>query len=299
MLVNMNDRYIRHERVPASIAAAGTAIRDRYDLEAAAVGIRGNHFHSNGYHRSWNWLMHSTDPANTRRGGDYSVQGDLNQPADPDACCALDVSLSTTRMREVTARVQAAALARDPRLSSWREFAGTLDGRSVVRIRCSDGQRLTPFDASHLWHFHASAFRARALRDHAGFVAVILGAGPPPAPEPTLEDDMQWTLVQVGDDGPVFLSNLMHRRLIPNWEGPNSVAAVKFIASQLGVDLRNGGELWKTDEAGIVDFGVLDPVSPAAILTAEERAELNAAITAALPAGLTPQQVQAVIDAAS
>lgn len=175
MVINMNDARIRAEWVPASISAVGATLRQMFGTAADSVGAQGNEYHEYGFHRSENWVRNSPD--SKYRDTDYSLSGALNVSADRNAVCALDYTPgSTSRMITLTKRVYDAARARDPRLANVQEFAGTLNGTVVTRIRCSDGTILNPFDSTHLWHFHASFFRSRALNSHTGFAAVLAGS---------------------------------------------------------------------------------------------------------------------------
>jgi hypothetical protein len=207
MPINMNDPRIKAEWTPQTITAVGQALRQRYGTAADSVGTRGNNVHSSGFHRSEAWLRNSPD--SRYRDQDYSLQGTLNHSADANAVSALDFTPgSTSRMIELTNRVHRAALARDPRLRNVFEFAGTLNGTSVVTFRCSDGAARGPFDSSHLWHFHASFYRSRALDPHDGFTAVLLGEEPQPMA--TLQDDsgngqwLIWRLDAMGEMSPVY-----------------------------------------------------------------------------------------------
>jgi hypothetical protein len=176
MVINMNDPRILAEWSPGTISAVGQALRSHYGTSADSVGIKGNNVHNSGFHRSENWIRNSPDSRDHDQ--DYSLAGSLNVSADRNAVCALDFTPgNTARMIELTTRMRNAALARDPRLANVFEFAGTLDGNNVVTFRCSDGAARSPFDSSHLWHCHMSFYRARALNNHDGVRAVLLGEG--------------------------------------------------------------------------------------------------------------------------
>lgn len=180
MTISSTDRFYRAETTPASIGRLGVALRAAYARPPDAFGAKGNLAHSSGYHRSRAWILHSPD---SRRGAaDYSVQYTLDHGGSENDVSAFDFTpgvWGTTSNRqmmiELTGRVLTAARVRDPRLSSLREFAGTLDGRNVVTFNCADGSLKAPFDSSHLDHVHGSFWRGRAASDHAGILAVLLG----------------------------------------------------------------------------------------------------------------------------
>lgn len=180
MPLSPSDRYYRAEATPASISQLGAGLRTAYAQPADAFGAKGNTVHTSGYHRSRAWILHSPD---SRYGAsDYSVRQALDLGGSDDDVSAFDFTPAdwgSTRNRQLmvdlTARVHTAAKARDPRLANLREFAGTLDGRTVVTFNCADGSFKTPFDPSHLDHVHGSFWRSRAANDHAGLLAVLLG----------------------------------------------------------------------------------------------------------------------------
>ena len=80
-------------------------------------------------------------------------------------------------MIDSTNRMYAAAKKLDPRIQQCREFAGTFDGRTVVRFRCDGGAIQSPFDSSHLEHWHISFWRSRVRWNHQGLYEVITGDG--------------------------------------------------------------------------------------------------------------------------
>jgi hypothetical protein len=180
MPISANDPRYRAEYEPAQIRAMRQPLCSAYGQPNTAFGCKGNLVHYSGYHRSYNWIVNSPD--SRYRLNDYSVRNSLDTAGDRNACAAFDLTpgpwgstLNRRRMREITGRVHAAAKARDPRLRALREFAGTLDGRTVVAFNCSDGSFKSPFDSSHLDHVHGSFWRSRAGWDHTGIINIILG----------------------------------------------------------------------------------------------------------------------------
>jgi hypothetical protein len=122
---------------------------------AVLSGIVGDAAHVYGYHRA----------AAELPGSDYSRQmvGDRDGDGiDRWAADAIDISMSTTDMILVTRRLHASWRdPHDPRLDSWREVIGTLDGRTVIYMDCQTGKAGTA-DRSHLWHIHAGGLRRHA-----------------------------------------------------------------------------------------------------------------------------------------
>jgi hypothetical protein len=180
MPLNPSDPAYIAEITPASIAAMERPLCSAFGVGLYAFGAKGNTVHLSGYHRSRQWILNSSD---SRYGSsDYSVTRTLDQSGDWRWVSAFDFTPGAwgtdenrRRMRLITSRVYVAAVARDPRLSSLREFAGTLDGRTVVTFNCADGSLKSPFDSSHLDHVHGSFWRSRAATDHTGIVEVMLG----------------------------------------------------------------------------------------------------------------------------
>lgn len=181
MPLNPADPSYIAEITPASIAAMERPLCSAFDVGLFAFGAKGNTVHLSGYHRSRQWILNSPD---SRYGSsDYSVTQALDKSGDWRWVSAFDFTPGAwgtadnrAKMRQITSRVYAAAKAHDPRLSSLREFAGTLDGINVVTFNCADGSLKTPFDRSHLDHCHGSFWRSRAANDHTGIVEVMLGA---------------------------------------------------------------------------------------------------------------------------
>lgn len=202
-----NPAYIAEETPPA-IAAMESPLCSAFGVGLDAFGAKGNLVHYSGYHRSRRWIL--TSPDSRYGSSDYSVRAAADQGGDADWVAAFDLTPGAwgtaenrQRMRLITGRVYAAAKARDPRLSDLREFAGTLDGRTVVTFNCSDGSLKAPFDSSHLDHVHGSFWRSRAGNNHAGIVEVMLGTQ-------TGDDDMKALVRYSGDQaGAVFLTDFV------------------------------------------------------------------------------------------
>lgn len=181
MAISALDPYYRAETTPVSVYRIGAALCAAYNQPDNAFGAKGNLAHASGYHRSRAWVLHSVD---SRYGSDdYSVFKPLDRGGADNDVSAFDFTPGVwgtadnrRRMVEITARVYTAAKAGDPRLSNLREFAGTLDGRTVVTFNCADGSLKGPFDSSHLDHVHGSFWRSSAANDHAGIIEVMLGA---------------------------------------------------------------------------------------------------------------------------
>ncbi len=187
MPLSVNDPSYKAETVPASIAAMEQPLCSAYGVGLYAFGAKGNLVHYSGYHRSRQWILSSPDSNYGSR--DYSVTQSLDKGGDERWVCAFDFTPGSwgtaenrRRMVEITRRVYTAAKARDPRLSSLREFAGTLDGKTVVTFNCADGSLKGAFDSSHLDHVHGSFWRSRAGNNHSGILQVLLGQQEEPMP---------------------------------------------------------------------------------------------------------------------
>jgi hypothetical protein len=223
MPLDPTDPYYLTEVTPASIDVLGRALCTAYSRPSGAFGAKGNTVHLGGYHRSRRWILHSSDSA--YGSADYSVRQTLDKSGDEDWISAFDFvpgSWGTpgnrALMRELTGRVYDAAKNRDSRLSSLREFAGTLNGTSVVTFNCADGSLKSPFDSSHLDHVHGSLWRSRAANDHSGILAVMLGEDMALTPEEYAE------IVQ----GSMTDDNVMHYRLRSILDGADPALAGYF-----------------------------------------------------------------------
>lgn len=186
MPISMSDPFVRAEVVPPAISAMRAPLCTHYNVPNTNFGDRGNEYHSSGYHRSRRWVLLSPDSRYGTR--DYSVQNSLDHSGDENWISAFDFTPAvwgTARNRatmvEITNRVLDAARRNDSRLSSLREFAGTIDGRTVITFSCQGGGPRTPFDSTHLDHVHGSFWRGRADDNHQGILDVMLGT--------TSEDD--------------------------------------------------------------------------------------------------------------
>ncbi len=235
--ISTTDRFYRAEVVPSSIDRLGVQLCQAYGRPAAAFGDKGNQVHDSGYHRSRAWVLHSPDSRYGVR--DYSVLQPLDRGGDENWVAAFDFTpgdWGTARnralMAQMTGRVYAAAKAHDPRLSTLREFAGTLDGRTVVTFNCADGSLKTPFDPTHLDHGHGSAWRSRAADDHSGVLAVILGQGP-------AGEDPEMYIATDGTNHYWF--NGVESRRIP----PDQVKDAIYLARQ--IEAKGSGPEWTSD----------------------------------------------------
>lgn len=167
------------EYAPPALAMLRTGVREYFNLSAVELGIKGDEGHRRGYHRSRRWIYE-----NGLGAGDYSVKLEADKGGDQNWLAALDIGLNEDRMKKVTARLLAAAKAKDPRMQAVREFFGTLNGSTVTGWDLSS-QSSSSSDNSHLWHVHISFYRSRAGDNHLGLLDLITGQGA--APE---EDDM-------------------------------------------------------------------------------------------------------------
>lgn len=267
-LSQSNPAYIAEE-TPAAITAMEGPLCTAFGVGLDAFGAKGNLVHTSGYHRSRRWVL--TSPDSRYGSSDYSVKQDADQYGDRDWVSAFDftpgawgTAENRRRMQLITGRVYAAAKARDPRLADLREFAGTLDGRTVVTFNCSDGSVKAPFDSSHLDHVHGSFWRSRAGNNHAGIVSVMLGT-------PTGDDDMKALVRYTGDPtGAVFLTDFVTAKWVKSqdeladyvnlaaegtlplahgagagWEGPVRVLGRRELVGEIVGDVPKWWQLFK------------------------------------------------------
>lgn len=139
------------EYAPASLRWLGAQVEKKVP-SARMSGIVGDSAHTYGYHRARSKL-----PAS-----DYSVKLAADRSGDSSAASAIDISLSPSMMRIVTKRFMDVAKDKtDPRRKYFREFFGTLDGRTVTGWDTASDSA-TNSDSSHLWHVHVSVHRKYA-----------------------------------------------------------------------------------------------------------------------------------------
>lgn len=207
------DTWYRAEIVPASIAGVGQALCAAYGVPADHFGAKGNTSHTYGYHRSRAWILNSG--YSNYHGSDYSIQLAADKTGDPNWVSAFDFTPAdwgTTdnrnKMIVLTKRLLTAAQAHDPRVAPLREFAGTLDGKTVVTYDLSRNAFKSPFDSTHLDHLHGSLFRSMAASNLSGLVAVLLGQG---GREPTM------LMAQVTGNPAIFLSDGFKYRGVPDY----------------------------------------------------------------------------------
>lgn len=174
-----NPAYIA-EVTPQSITRMNVQLCAAFGVSADHAGAKGNTVHLSGFHRSPRWLRTSPDSRYGSR--DYSIQATRNRGGNENWIAAEDFTPGAwgtrdnrEKMKAITRRVLTAAQRYDPRLIDVFEFAGTLDGVSVVTFAGQGGAMKTPFDDSHLDHGHTSFWRDGAANDHSGVVQVMLG----------------------------------------------------------------------------------------------------------------------------
>jgi hypothetical protein len=114
------------------------------------------------YHRSWLDSPHDN-------GYSVSYWGDKHIPRNAQQyACAIDITLPTQDlMIEYTSRFHRWAVGhkKSPVAKTIREFAGTLDGKTVYAMDTTSRNpyRTYGWDQSHLWHIHVSINRRLIL----------------------------------------------------------------------------------------------------------------------------------------
>jgi len=200
MPLDMNDPHYLAEITPQSIVDMEDPLCDAFGVGLDHFGAKGNEYHTYGFHRSIDWILHSPD---SRYGSsDYSVQG-RNRNGDTRLIRAFDFTPgewgsrdNREKMIQITRNVYDAAMNYDTRLATLFEFAGTLDGVNVITFSGQGGVKKTPFDSSHLDHAHGSLWSDTADHNHMGIVDVMLhGAG-----ETDMSGSFGPTLMRADDD---------------------------------------------------------------------------------------------------
>lgn len=144
-------RVCMSEYAPSSLKWLGQQVV-KHVPSARMSGIVGDRAHTYGYHRARSQLASS----------DYSVRLAKDKQGDANAASAIDISLSASMMRTVTKRFMKVAKDKsDPRRAYFREFFGTLNGKTVTGWDTSSNSATTS-DSSHLWHVHVSVYRKYA-----------------------------------------------------------------------------------------------------------------------------------------
>jgi hypothetical protein len=164
------------EYAPKAILGIYTAVHDALPYVRNG-GIVGDRAHGTGYHRSRNALLRAG------RKSDYSIQAAVDKRGDGDAASALDLTPTTREQQiQISKRLMAASLAKDPRLKPLREWFGTTNGKTVTGYSPYRG-RYVSADSSHLWHIHLSIHRVYAndAAALAGIAEVIIGSNQPAA----------------------------------------------------------------------------------------------------------------------
>src|SRR5262245_25402221 len=152
MPISPTDPYYRREVVPASLHAIGAPLCAAYGVGADSFGDKGNLSHFYGYHRSRDFILHS--PSSSRGKDDYSIQLGADKGGDDYWVSAFDFTPGVwgtadnrAKMQTLTLRLLNASRVRDPRVAELREFAGTLDGKSVVTFDLTTMSFKAPFDS--------------------------------------------------------------------------------------------------------------------------------------------------------
>jgi hypothetical protein len=195
---------------PGRITPAMWRLWTRFDAAEPTVLLGGIFAVKRGYH--------NTRTANQRRWpGDYSIRLPLDRLGPADKAGAIDLTMSAAAMRRYTARLDAAAKARDPRLyrggqAVLREFIGTKDGRRVYCYDLVERRVYHNRDRTHLWHIHLSVTRKFAgdWTALAGVLSVLTdrSVNVPTRPEPAPKPKRSWQKELVSNMDVVDLSKV-------------------------------------------------------------------------------------------
>lgn len=154
------------EYAPQSLKWLGSQVVKRVK-SARMSGIVGDSAHRYGYHRARSVLP----------SGDYSTKLAADRAGDADAASAIDISLSPAMMRTVTRRfMDVATNKNDSRRKYFREFYGTLNGRTVTGWDTHAHEAVSS-DDSHLWHVHVSVHRKYATSRSAAEALLTIFTG--------------------------------------------------------------------------------------------------------------------------
>ena len=239
MALNMSNPVVTSEKTPSTLKSLGENLCVLCNVPFNNYGIKGDEFHTCGYHRSFRTL---TQVPGTCGWEDYSIQDSKdNTGIDRDDCSALDFNPGTTyMMTTLTQRLHNAALAHDSRLYAVRRVVGTLDGKKVFSFNADTGQQSGSYDDSHLWHLHIEFWRSRVRLDHTGIYEIMAGD----------ETGMKMILVAELGSSQVYLSNLMEKRLV------KSNADLEEIRRQAGAGAFWDGDIWQRGTIHSVAAGV-------------------------------------------
>jgi hypothetical protein len=164
--------------MPARITPALWRLWTQFDTLESTVLLGGIFAAKRGYHNTRAMNQHLWP-------GDYSIRLPLDKLGPADKAGAIDLTMSAAAMRRYTARLDAAAKARDPRLYPGgqpvlREFIGTKDGRRVYCYDLVERREYHNRDSTHLWHIHLSVTRkyVNNWAALAGVLSVLTGGRP-------------------------------------------------------------------------------------------------------------------------
>lgn len=237
----------------------------------------------------------SVDDNLTRWPSNYSIRDAINRREPRTVGRAVDLTLSDSDMKRLTAYLAKAAAADDPRLAPVREFYGTLNGTTVYG-RAHTGPdtdwRSSSADSSHLWHIHLSIFTPYvddwdAL---AGVVSVLLGE--------SLDDylsggTMERNIAEYGDSGTWvslvqrYLQDLGATLTRDGWYGNETTAAAKWVFVN-----RFGGDPAHYNGRAVTDWMLRE------FIRRDQDARTAAAIKSALAKLPSPSPTQEQVDAA-
>lgn len=176
--------YWDDEYTPASLLELRRRLATFFRVPLSNIGTKGNTAHRRGYHRSYRWIRSSAFSTNRT----YSVTETPGNrsPGDVNWICAMDVTVPTTPLIEMCARLDKAV--RAGTLEKITEWYGNDDGDNRVDGYDNIRNVVASSDSSHLWHLHMSFDRGAANEDHNDLYEVLTGVDMTPLQDARLED---------------------------------------------------------------------------------------------------------------
>jgi hypothetical protein len=165
------DEWYRRETTPIQLTRLAARLAEHYRVPLDNFGIRGNLVHFQGYHRSREFVLHSSHCTDRT----YSVSrtdGDHNG-GDARSVSAIDIQVPRAELLLMCKRLDKAI--RAGKLEKVTEWYGNTNGDNRVDGYDNISNRVATSDDSHLWHLHISFDRGKASDDHGDLFTILTG----------------------------------------------------------------------------------------------------------------------------